>query len=313
MPVPRRFLRSSHPSSVCRNPSPYPVSHPALQMHLHLYLADVKFLVRRPQLRPANPVPVPHPGGAGSSIGTDSSAIDGTDLSQSVRVEVMKEDSVVCENEDIAVPSVARSPSVTTPSSVLTTATKAESSSNQVAFTEVTQNIKASPDSTATHASPVSSSDNTGSVGRPASADSCPLPTTPNTTEDSSIMEAFIGELKSRLSRTRTKMPTVVKADSFAIAGSSYKIDSDKQPAPTTQTRRALAPIQNRFISGVFVGTQTSVSPKDVHHHLTPTDILSSQVLPRDDNDDCNPPGVDFTVTELKGRVLPGTRVSLWS
>jgi hypothetical protein len=38
----------------------------------------------------------------------DISAIDGTDLSQSARVEVMKEDSVVCENGDIAVPSVAR-------------------------------------------------------------------------------------------------------------------------------------------------------------------------------------------------------------
>jgi hypothetical protein len=136
-------------------------------------------------------------------------------------------------------------------------------------------------------------------------------------------MGAFIGELRSRLLWAKTAI--VFKVDSFvlakplsdddnvnneetselrrvlalrcqAIAGSSYKFDLDKQP--TTQTPRPLAPIQNRFVSGVFVGTQAPVSPKDVHHHLTPTDILSSQVLPRDDND-CNPPGADFTVTEL--------------
>ncbi|KAJ7856713.1 hypothetical protein B0H14DRAFT_3641960 [Mycena olivaceomarginata] len=211
------------------------------------------------------------------------------------------------------------SPSVATQSSELTTATKAESSSNQVASTEVIQKIKASPDSTATHASSVSSSGNADSVRRPASADSCSLrktKTTTNTAEDSSIVGAFIGELKSRLSWT--KMATVLKAESFVLASNSGCRPSDKdnangeekselqQPAPTTESRRPLAPIQNRPANGVFVGTQASDSAKDMHlHHPTSTDAFPSS----DDNDGCNPPGANFTVAELVTTVF-GTRVS---
>jgi hypothetical protein len=136
-------------------------------------------------------------------------------------------------------------------------------------------------------------------------------------------MGAFIGELKSRLLWTKTA--TVIKADSFvlasksgcrpsdndnantelqqvfalrrqAIAGSSYKIDLDKQPTSPTESRRPLAPIQIRPANGVFVGTQASDSTKDMHlHHTAPTDAFSSG----DENDDCNPPGADLTVTEL--------------
>ncbi|KAJ7792383.1 hypothetical protein B0H14DRAFT_3889965 [Mycena olivaceomarginata] len=268
-----------------------------------------------------------------SSISTKGSAVESAGLSQSPRAEVVK-DSIESETEVIV---VASSPSVITPSSELTTTTKAESSSNQVTSTEVTRNIKASPDSTATHASPVSSTGNADSVRRPASADSCSLrktKTTINTAEDSSIVGAFIGELKSRLSWTKTA--TVPKADSFvlasksgcrpsdkdnangeekseleqvlalrrqAIAESSYKFDLDK-PAPITESRRPLAPIQNRFVNGVFIGTQASDSTKDMHlHHPTSTDLFPSS----EDNDDCNPPGADFTVTELVTTAL-GTR-----
>jgi hypothetical protein len=139
-------------------------------------------------------------------------------------------------------------------------------------------------------------------------------------------MGAFIGELRSRL--LWTKAATVLKADSFvlasksgcrpsdndnantekselqqvlalrrqAIAGFSYKIDLDKQPTSPTESRRPLAPIQNRPANGVFVGTQASDSTKDMHlHHTAPTDAFSSN----DENDDCNPPGTDLTVTEL--------------
>ncbi|KAJ7716347.1 hypothetical protein B0H14DRAFT_3522291 [Mycena olivaceomarginata] len=83
-----------------------------------------------------------------------------------------------------------------------------------------TVNIKASPDSTATHASP-------------ASTDSCSLrktkPTT-NTTEDNSIMRTFIGELKSRLSWT------VPKADSFVLASKSGCRPSDNDNANNEET-----------------------------------------------------------------------------
>ncbi|KAJ7318139.1 hypothetical protein DFH08DRAFT_1036941 [Mycena albidolilacea] len=252
--------------------------------------------------------------------------VESAGLSQSLHAEVVT-DSIVSETEVIV---VARFPSVITPSSELTTATKTDSSSNQVASTEVTRNIKASPDSTPTHASPVSSSGNTDSVRRPASADSCSLQKTKptaNTTEDNSIMGAFIGELKSRLSWT--KAATVLKADSFvlasksgcrpsdndnanteekselqqvlalrrqAIAGFSYKIALDKQPTSPTESRRPLAPIQNRPANGVFVGTQASDSTKDMHlHHTAPTGAFPSS----DENDDCNPLGTDLTVTEL--------------
>ncbi|KAJ7318153.1 hypothetical protein DFH08DRAFT_1037016 [Mycena albidolilacea] len=231
-------------------------------------------------------------------------AVESVGLSQSPRAEV-GEDSVVCESQ-------ASSPSVATQSSELTTATKAESSSNQVASTEVTQNIKASPDSTAIHASPVSSSGNADSVRRPASSDSCSLrktKTTTNTAEDSSVVGAFISELKSSdkdntNGEEKSELQQVLALRRQAIVESSYKIALNKQPAPTTESRRPLAPTQNRPANGVFVGTQASESTKDMHlHHPTSTDAFSSS----DDNDDCSPPGADFTVTELVAAAF-GTR-----
>jgi hypothetical protein len=159
-------------------------------MHLRLYLADVKFLDRRPQLQPQTPC-------LSHTLAVKARHLARTVPRWTVRIFSQarvqrwwrmirlyaKTKILLCPRwrGNFLAPSFPllltcsfRSLSVTTPSSELTTATKAESSSNQVAFTEVTQNIKASPDSTATHASPVSSSDNTGSVGRPASADFCP-------------------------------------------------------------------------------------------------------------------------------------------
>ncbi|KAJ7856642.1 hypothetical protein B0H14DRAFT_3864872 [Mycena olivaceomarginata] len=247
-------------------------------------LADVKFLDRQPQLSRPNLCPSHTLMVQVRRLARRVSVVEDPDLSQSPRAE-MVEDSIVSETEVIFVIPVCHY--------TVVRANHGDQGGIGVEPSRVHGSYSEYQGVSATHASP-------------ASTDSYSLrktkPTT-NTTEDNSIMRSFIGELKSRLSWTKTA--TVPKADSFVLWPASPDVDRPTTTTPITRrrascirlpSRRPLAPIQNRFFNGAFIGKPPPVSPKDMHlHHPTSTDAFPFS----DDNDNCNPPGADFTVTEL--------------